>query len=253
MRAREHTERMLRWWTLAGLSRADLAIRRQDGTMAWHRGLPLAALPLGWARAENAAGGDVYIRPARGQHWPVVFLDDVPVAMAARVALKYAALVVGTSPEGGCHVWLRCRRALGEDERHQAQRWLATRAGADRGSTSGEHLGRLAGFKNWKRGTWVNVHDAVLARPAWDPGVAPQPTRSRTAAAGGPSCPSTTDTSESGREWGWVRGLLEAGYAPAVVHDRLLERARGRRGSDAVRYAAYTMRRALSRGDVAPT
>jgi hypothetical protein len=66
--------------------------------------------------------------------------------------------VVKTSQEGGCHIWLSCTCNLGEWERHQAQRWLAPLAGADIASTSGEHLGRLAGFKSWKRnGTWVNV------------------------------------------------------------------------------------------------
>jgi hypothetical protein len=247
MRAREHTERMLTWWARAGIGRADLAVRLPDGVMAWHRDLPLGELPLGWARAQNAARGEVYVRPARGHDWPVVFLDDVTVAVAARVIVKYAALVVGMSPEGGCHLWLRCRRTLDEDGRREAQRWLAERVGADPGSTSGEHLGRMAGFRNWKRGSWVNVHAAVLARPAWDPSVAPRPDRSRSPAGGGPRSTSTPDTSESGREWGWVCGLLEAGYAPTFVQARLLERARCRRGADAERYTEYTIRRALSR------
>jgi hypothetical protein len=250
MRARQQTEQMLQWWKRAGVSRADMAVRRRDGVMAWHRDLPLVELPLGWARAENAAKGDVYIRPARGQAWPVVFLDDVAVDVAARVVLKYAALIVATSPEGGSHLWLRCRRPLDEEARHEVQRWLADRTGADRASTSGEHLGRLAGFRNWKRGTWVNVHDAVLARPAWDPDRIPRHGRSRPPAAGDgqPLPPArTSDSSESGREWGWVCGLLEAGFEPSCVQARLQERARRRRGEDAARYAQHTVRRALAR------
>lgn len=247
MRAREHTERMLQWWTRAGVTRADLAIRRPDGVMAWHRDLPLADLPLDWARAENAARGDVYIRPARSHAWPVVFLDDVRVDTAARVVLKYAALVVATSPEGGCHLWLRSRRPLDETSRCAAQRWLAQRVGADRGSTSGEHLGRLAGFRNWKRATWVNVHDAVLARPAWDPQAVTHLDWLPSAATERPLPSRASDTSQSGREWGWVCRLLEAGCASSLVELRLLERARRRRGADAERYAHHTVRRALAR------
>lgn len=250
MRARDNTERMLQWWARAGLGRADLAVRRPDGVMAWHRDLPLEKLPLGWARAQNATKADVYVRPARGHDWPVVFLDDVTVDVAAKVVAKYAALAVGTSPEGGCHLWLRCRRALDEDARREAQRWLASRVGADPGSTSGEHLGRLAGFRNWKRGSWVNVHDAVLVRPAWDPRAIPEGGRSRPAAKGDVqrlATARTSDTSESGREWGWVCGLLEAGYPASSIQARLQERARQRRGADAARYAQHTVRRAIAR------
>ena len=54
-------------------------------------------------------------------------------------------------------MWLPCDRSLDEGARLQAQRGLAARFSADKGSISGEHLGRLAGFKNWKRaGCWVN-------------------------------------------------------------------------------------------------
>ena len=42
-------------------------------------------------------------------------------------------------------------------------------------SISGEHLGRLAGFKNWKRGgTWVNVLGASCHGRHWDPTVRPR-------------------------------------------------------------------------------
>lgn len=258
MTAREHTQSMLRWWSQASVLRADLAIRRKQGAMLWHYDLSLECLPLRWAGAENARRADIYIRPARGYSWPLVFLDDVPQTVAARVARKYASLLVRTSEEGGCHIWLRCRSTLDEDERRAAQRWLADHVGADRGSISGEHLGRLAGFKNWKRGgTWVNVLNRSATfpsdiAPSWDPLVvltrrlAPQGassghavSRRRTRIAFG------NDTSESGKEWGWVCGRLEAGHDPDLVYQQLLERARQRRGRDAERYARRTLDRAL--------
>ena len=109
------------------------------------------------------------------------------------------------------------------------QRWLAQRIAADLGSISGEHLGRLAGFKNWKRrGTWVNVRTASHAGRRWDPSVVPS-------LGENPPSPSgprrrATDTSPSGREWGWVCGQLEAGKPPELVYVRLLKRACARRG-----------------------
>lgn len=81
-------------------------VRRRDGAMLWQRDWSLEALPLAWARAENAHGADIYIRPARGQAWAVVFLDDVDPGLALEVAGSNGGLAIRTSPEGGCHLWL---------------------------------------------------------------------------------------------------------------------------------------------------
>ena len=237
---------MIQWWKDVGVTRADLAVRRSDDAMLWHRDLTLDDLPLPWARAENTRHGEVFIRPARGYPWPLVFLDDVAEALALRTARKYNALVVRTSVEGGCHVWLSCSCNLGERDRHLAQRWLAHRAGADIGSISGEHLGRLAGFKNWKRGgAWVNVVEASHSRQRWVPRAGDdQPLTGVEDETPGPTA---TDTSPSGVEWGWVCGMLEAGLAPRHAYYRLVERSRRRRGADAERYARYTVTKALAR------
>lgn len=257
MSASEQTEAMLWWWRDAGVGRADLAVRRPDGTMIWHRDRAVGELPLPWIRAENVRRSDVYIRPARGYAWPLVFLDDLPVALGRRVTRKYAALVVMTSVEGGCHLWLRCARALSERERGLAQRYLAGRIAADRASTSGEHLGRLAGFKNWKRGgSWVNVLPGPRSHLAWDPSPALQAAHEApgdsAVPVGGPADQvggrmSAHDTSASGREWGWVCGLLQSGHDPSAVLARLVDHARPRRGRDADRYAQLTLRHAISR------
>lgn len=254
MKAKQHTVSMLRWWANVGVGRADLAVRRHNGAMIWHRDLSFDALPIAWARAENVRQGDVYIRPARDYSWPLVFLDDLPAPTAIRVAAKYDALVVETSKEGGCHLWLVCSRPLDEEGRYQSQKWLAARIDADLGSVSGEHLGRLAGFKNWKRGgQWVNVLDASLRGRRWCPRLqtpvqqpnanlpaTPVRTRSSSKTTG-------PDSSESGAEWGWVCGMLEAGFDENSVFEGLVDRAGARRGKDVRRYALRTVKQAVKR------
>jgi len=254
VKAKSATRAMLAWWAAVGVDRADLAVRRTDDSFAWHLDRPLDDLPLPWARAENVGECDVYIRPARCGEWPLLFLDDVETRQARAIAAKYAAIVVQTSPAGGCHVWLACDRPLGEESRARAQRWLAQRIDADPASVSGEHLGRLAGLKNWKRGgTWVNI--VATSAPAgrrWDPTpaltgsaddgvglVAGPQHRSRRRSSG-------RDRSESGREWGLVCSALEAGYCPDVVCRRLLARAAPRKGRHAEAYARRTVERAIA-------
>ena len=213
--------------------------------MIWHYAIPLETLPLSWARAENMHKAEVYIRPARVYPWPLVFLDDVPAVLAARVVRKYDALVVKTSHEGGCHLWLSCSFELDQEARKQAQRWLVKRTVADPRSSSGEHLGRLAGFKNWKRGgTWVNVLDASRRGHPWVPR-ADDNVRLCSPSTRPLRIPTHTDTSESGTEWGWVCRMLEAGYDPDSAYQRLVQRARPRRGNDAERYARRTIIRAM--------
>lgn len=253
MPARDHTEAMLRWWLRAGVDHADLAVRRPDGAMLWHSDQPLARLPLSWARAQNVRCADVYIRPARGYRWPLVFLDDVPCATAASVARKYTALLVHTSAAGGCHIWLHCALPLDEDERRRAQRYLALRLGADPGSISGEHLGRLAGFKNCKReGVWVNVLKTSSLGP-WKPASALAEKASshlrKRCSGGSPGLEGTglVDTSPSGSDWAFTCSMLEAGCDPGLVQARLVDRARERRGTDAERYAKHTILSALRR------
>jgi hypothetical protein len=250
---------MLLWWAEAGVQRADLAILLPCRTMFLRRDRALQQLPLAWARAHNARGGEVYVRPARGYCWPLLFLDDVPIAMAYRVARHYSVLLVQTSVQGGCHLWLRCQQSLDEEQRHQAQQLIAARIGADRASTSGEHLGRLAGLKNWKRqGQWVNILAVGSGRPAYDTDGLLQ----RAAALASfhrprPSAPSRptqhdpthsgVDHSPSGKEWGWVCGALQAGMSPSRVYLALLRQAQERRGPDASRYALSTVRKAMDR------
>lgn len=241
--ASAHTKAMLTWWSQVGITRADLAVRRRDAKMMWHRDCHLEDLPLPWARANNVRQAEVYIRPARGYAWPLVFVDDVRFDIARRSTQKISSLAVKTSDVGGCHLWVACSSALDEQERLEAQRWLARRLGGDRASVSGEHLGRLAGFKNWKRaGCWVNVIEAVHRR-LWIPHLTKTVTEPR------PSAETTTpnqgrDTSASAREWGWVCGLFEAQCADRDVYERLLFAARRRGRREPERYARRTCKKA---------
>jgi hypothetical protein len=238
-----HTTKMLTWWAQAGITRADLAVRRLDARMIWHHDLALEDLPFAWARAQNVRRADVYIRPARGHSWPLVFVDDVTPDIARRSAQKTSVLVVKTSVAGGCHLWVRCSSPLDERQRLEVQRWLARRLDGDRASVSGEHLGRLAGFKNWKRGgCWINVIEATYGC-SWNPA------QVETMAEPGRRTESTSrgqgrDTSASAREWGWVCGLFEAQYDPQDIYQRLLLAARQRGRREPERYANQTCRKA---------
>lgn len=241
--ASAHTRTMLTWWAQAGITRADLAVRRPDTRMIWHYDRRLGDLPLAWARAENVRRADVYVRPARGHSWPLVFVDDVALDIARRRARKTSVLVVKTSDAGGCHLWVRCSSRLDERQRLKAQRELARGLDGDPASVSGEHLGRLAGFKNWKRsGCWINVIEAIPGS-LWDP----HPTEA--VAQPRPRLETTTpnlgrDTSASAQEWGWVCGLFEARYDPREIYQRLLQAARQRGRREPERYAERTCMKA---------
>ena len=140
----------------------------------------------------------------------------------------------------------------------QMQRSLTEQFCADKASVSGEHLGRLAGFKNWKRGgCWVNVlcdldgsrRYAVPQRVLTGQHVERPPSvTSPPASPGGPPAKIRTgDVSPSGLEWGWVCRLLEMGQDPDRVYHMLVNRAADRRGEDVERYARRTVEKALER------
>jgi hypothetical protein len=238
---------MLAWWRQR-IERADLAMRRPCGTMIWVRDRELDRLPLPWARAENSKGAEIYIRPARGSDWPLLFLDDLPVHIAIRAVRRYASLAIQTSPAGGCHLWLATAAALDERQRHLCQRHIARLTGADKASTSGEHLGRLAGFKNHKRhGAWVNVLSASDDREPWCPPPSLADEEPRPPASDRPAgCRRDVDRSPSGLDWAWTCRELKRGLSPELVQARLVTRCRSRRRQDAERYARRTVERAVA-------
>lgn len=219
------------------------------GVFTW---VPLRSVHIAWLRAENARNCDIYFRPFRRQAWPVVFLDDLPPRIALKIGGKYRAAVIETST-GRCHLWLVTTRSLDEDERTVVQRDLVARlqGAADPGSVSGDHWGRLPGFRNHKPGRdcWVNLLALTKANP-YSPSLDPPistPTRPK---AHHPPCkpiakPDGDGVDMSRLEWGWVCGCLESGLPSSWVLDQLIERARARRGDkDAIRYARHTVAKA---------
>jgi len=170
--AQIHT--MISWFVTHGINRWDLAIRRRDAAFVARGTTDLDENRLDacirWARYNNVQKADIYLRPARGYAWPVIFLDDVAVDMARRIAYKYAALVVPTSWQGGCQVWLHLTKPLDEEQRYKVQAFLKPLCGADPASINGEHWGRLAGTKNHKRqGQWTGILWTGSRMP-YDPG-----------------------------------------------------------------------------------
>lgn len=247
-----HTREMIGWMGSVGVDRFDLAVHRADGAfLAGHsRNLSACDLEryLGWARAENAHGAEVYVRPARGYAWPLLLLDDTPPHRAVAIARKYGALVVRTSTAGGCYMWLRVERALDETERCSAQRYLQPLVGADPGSISGEHWGRLAGFRNNKRGEWVGVV-AISHAPAWRPslGLAQGAQVSSTAGKRQQGVSNSHGRDESVAEFAWCAHALRAGRQPHAIEAELGRRAHARGKRNPADYARRTVRRALER------
>ncbi len=252
--------RQCQWFGRLGVS-LDVAVRRANGQfVARHGNMDAADIaPLGrWLRAENAHGADVFVRPHRYAEVPLVFLDDVPTPDALSLARQVQSLVVETSP-GRCHLWLATDRALGESSRQRMQQALA--AGqiipglhADPASTSGEHYGRFAGFRNCKpqRGCWVNLLAASVEYPVLRVGAAPLGDAEGAAGKalmgqqlGGGRDPLVV--SESERDWAWVMRELEQGGEVQRIESELVNRCRPRRGPDAQRYAARTVAQAKRR------
>lgn len=269
----EQTDRMLKWLTGVGVTRWNIGALKIDGdasSMLNHHlkwDASSASRQLSWARWQNSSEGrDVYVRPARGESWPIAFLDDVPPRLARGISAKYRALAVETSP-GRCHVWIALGRELDEDQRAVLQRWLVERLGrnADAGSTSGEHWGRLPGYRNHKPGRaacWVNlIAESGGELPALAvPGVAIDvrgagarpaslPPKEGERASPSPSHGSG-DLTESGREWGWALGWCRAGLdqseAVSLLTARALARDKGRGEGDAAAYARRTIRKAAA-------
>ncbi len=252
----------LDWFEHHGVDLFDLAVQRPTGTwMQQGRSINRAALQqlLPWCRFENARGANVYIRAHRHRSWSLVFLDDVACADAQSIARAHPALVVETSPNR-CHVWIRTSAGLDEGQRLRCQRHLAALPGvngclADPGSISGEHWGRLAGFRNRKPGRdgWVNLLRASRGLPPFqvsdlrltaEASASFSPTPGGRVAVASASCDHKPASSASESEWGIVMAKLERGDPAAEVEAWLIENASGRRGSDAPRYARATVAKA---------
>ena len=240
-----------------GIDRLDLGLARGPNRKFQLKGLEDLTVDavrkrLPWLRAENKAGADIYFRPSSEGVWPLIFLDDLTHPQIGGIAKKYQAWIIETSP-GLHHAWIRTDHPLSKPERYAEQSRIVSLGVGDPGSVSGDHFGRLPGFKNWKRGgVWVNLKSSPdLARTCLHPlggrvlhpeasepaGTRPElrsyfPGRGR--GEGG-------DSSESGREFGWCCGWIRAGRSPEEAIRRLAIRAEERGKNSPGEYARRTV------------
>jgi len=132
----------------------DTRQRQCLATRYWTARQLLARDTVGFLRARNQAGCDVYFRPhAAFQNAGYLLLDfdDGPCPLGSMRAVgQTPCLIVETSP-GHQQAWVRvaCGSVLPARATALA-RWLALRYGADPASAEWRHVGRLAGFTNRK-------------------------------------------------------------------------------------------------------
>ena len=200
---------------------------------------------MGWLRYKNAKGSDVFFRPHKNGCHQVIFLDDIPSDMAQTICKKYGSCVIETHP-GNTQIWLKVDQKLSVEQRKQAQVQIKDLGLSDPGSVSGDHLGRLCGFQSQKRNCWVNLV-STSQRPPWSPNLESSPSLPP---SGGFCASKNTptshyDTTDSGREWGWVMGMLRAGLRPDSVTEKLIAAAQKRGKPNAMKYAKYTVQKAL--------
>lgn len=280
------TAAQLDFFTSCGVTTFNLAVRIAGQMLAGStrpRSRAEVDRSVPWLRHENAHGGDAYIRPDRATPCALVFLYDVETATARQIAAEHRALAIETSP-GRCHVWLATDRALTTAERGQVQRRLARQYGADPGSTSGEHFGRLAGFTNRKpdrasdgAAPWVTViaegHGARYGTAAVLGRSSPRELgegKGGARAFQGPRMPAPAQPrpararDDSGAEYGFALHALararDAGRDPVAERERITVNitqhamARGKRGTEAAcrAYAERTVAAAMTQLDTVP-
>lgn len=260
MKPVEQVRSFLQWFSLQGVDSFDIHLRSprtpdedyKTGNWIWlnrHEAVSadrILSNLMGWLRYKNAKGSDIFFRPHKNGCHQVIFLDDIPTGMAQAICRKYACCIIETHP-GNTQIWLKVDKRLSTEQRKQAQIQIKDLGLSDPGSISGDHLGRLCGFQSQKRKCWVNLIGTSKMLP-----FSPNPATSPFLPPSGDFCASKRkfngphDTSDSGREWGWVMGMLRTGLKPEIVTVRLIAAAQKRGKSNAEKYANYTVLKALS-------
>jgi len=259
MKPIDQVRTFLLWFYRQGVDSFDVHIRSprrpgedyKSGQWIWltqHEAVSadqISSRLMGWLRYKNAKGSDVFFRPHKNGDYQVIFLDDIPSDTAQTICNKYGSCVIETHP-GNTQIWLKVDKKLSAEQRKQAQVQIKDLGLTDPGSISGDHLGRLCGFQSQKRKCWVNLVGTSERRP-WSPNLETSPSLPPS----GGFCASKNihaglyDTSDSGREWGWVLGMLRAGLSPVSVTEKLVDAAQKRGKTHAVKYATYTVQKAF--------
>jgi len=105
---------------------------------------------VGWLRAMNARGADIFVRPA--EPGGLVLVDDVGrEALGRMVADGLPPAVVTETSRDNHQAWVRLTEGpVTREVGTEAARGLAGRYGGDPRSAEAGHYGRLAGFTNRK-------------------------------------------------------------------------------------------------------
>ncbi|MDD5395481.1 MAG: DNA-primase RepB domain-containing protein [Thiothrix sp.] len=210
-------------------------------------------------RQKNARGCDIYLRPVCSKNedsiiqYPFFVLDDVDEAKAREIANTNRALVVKTSTEGGCQVWIFTRENLTRTQRLVVQQHYQKKIGSDVGAVSGVQFSRAPCFKNYKRGgQWVNVVGwprgdrlsvAHLLQPITKDVVESAVREAPRGATPPVPSPRKSDcdcSSQSEADFAWCVRQLKNGVQQKEIVARLAQTA-GRKGRHAEGYAVRTV------------
>jgi len=171
IRKGEQNLQVVLWMSEFNVDIFDIHVRQySDNYDIWmiHNNLSIERLKkiIPWVKHKNANGADIYFRPYCNGSYSIVFLDDVSRKNALSIASKYAACVIETSPNN-CQIWLACDKPMDKAERKTVQTRIRDLGYTDAGSISGDHLGRLPGFKSWKHSgrCWVNLIKTTKGKP----------------------------------------------------------------------------------------
>lgn len=251
---------------LAGVGTIDLATRAPAGSFQTWSGLGVCDKSMDQALAAvrkcNAKGRDVYFRPTRGTPACITMSDDLTLDAAQQLADGRAHLLAETSPNN-YQLWLKTDRMLNEGERKTVQQALIAQHGGDPGSASGEHFGRLPGFKNRKPKydlPWVNLVqysldgdalavEGLLSTPrgacALEPPAGVPSIHSAGVAFQTRSPSPSSDSAESHKEFKYaaesLRHKVPRNKIIASIADRALARGKRRTIAAAEQYATRTV------------
>ena len=108
----------------------------------------------GFATAQNAQGGDIYIAPHPNAEHSFILLDDLTVdsvnQMSAQLDGLEPAIIVESSPNN-FQAWIKLSdKPLTKEQRLEASRLLTKKYEADGAAVGSVRIGRVAGFTNRK-------------------------------------------------------------------------------------------------------
>jgi len=258
MRPLEQIQVFINWFCQRGVNDFDIHVRipktqnedYKNGEWVWlthHECVTFEYIKsklLGWIKHQNLNGSDIFFRPHKDGEHNVIFLDDVPTSKAKTILKKYGACVIETHP-GNTQVWLKVESPLNKEQRKQAQLILKDLGFTDPGSIAGDHLGRLCGLKSQKRKCWVNFVGQSNLKP-WIPNIKSASLPFRVFCASKNIRSYSKDISDSGKEWGWTMGMIRNGIKHDIVLEKLINAAERRGKQNAVKYAIYTVNKAIS-------